>query len=192
MRIFTFLIILMLSSTVTAEGFLYPGDGVTASNSTQQMQDHICLSLMMFLEARSDGEASQMFHGMVTIQRAINPSRWSNSVCGVIIQPSQYESIKAPERQAILKVMRGDFNAIDEYIDKYYKSSPDLNAWYRANDIAYSLINAKSTNGWLDADHFYAPLSLKLRGLRTPDWISLKDVAMIAGDTHFLKTRSIN
>lgn len=180
-------LLLSLSQMTYAEGYTYDGRGVTTNDPVRQMEDHICLAFMMFLEARGDGEASQMFHGMATIQRALNPKRWGTDVCTVIIQPSQYESMKLEERLVIRDVMDGKYESVDQYILENFPKRSDRLAWYNANRIAYHLIIAPDTNGWIDADHFYAPKSLRRRGLRTPDWILEKEVVLVAGDTHFLR-----
>lgn len=178
---------LTFTSATYAEGFVYKGQGVTTNDPTRQMKDHVCLAFMMFLEARGDGEASQMFHGMATIQRALNPKQWSNDVCSVIVEPSQYESMKRAEREVVYSVMMGDMSAVDNYILSRYSKSGDLKIWYNINRIAYHLIISPDTEGWIDADHFYAPESLRRRGLETPDWILKKEVELVAGDTHFLR-----
>jgi len=78
-------------------------------------------------------------------------------------------------------------SAVDNYILSRYSKPGDLKIWYNINRIAYNLIISPDTEGWIDADHFYAPESLRRRGLETPDWILKKEVELIAGDTHFLR-----
>lgn len=182
-------VLLAISGFALGQGFIYKGDGLTTNDPEQQIKDHVCLSLIMFLEARSDGDSSQMFHGMVTVNRALSKTRWKNTVCEVLLEPSQYEPIKDLERETIAKTIAGDLNAIDQYILSQFKSKKDLEVWHSVNDIAFSLITSKNTNGWLEADHFYAPKSLSRRGLKTPNWILSKDTVQVAGDTHFLKTK---
>ena len=191
-RFLIFLIILTFalihSVQSLAESFTYDGHGLTSTSADQELKEHICLSFMIFLEARGDGELSQMFHGMATINRVLNPKRWGDSVCETIIRPSQYESVKSAEQNVIMSVIKGDYNAADDFIITYYNTHDDLNVWYEINQIAYSLITAPRREAeWFDADHFYSPKSLKDRNLPVEDWIYTKELVIVAGTTHFLK-----
>lgn len=179
-------LLVTLSLPVKAESFYYDGKGITAATSLQQMKDHVCLSLTVFLESRGEDESSQMFHGMAIIKRALNRNRFSNTVCGVVTEKSQYEPIKQKEKDAIEKFLLGDLSAIDTYIEDNFNAMKDLDRWYRVNRITYDLITAKDTEGWSDADHFYSPKSLLQRGMSTPAWISEYQVTMVSGDTVFL------
>lgn len=180
------MLLFVFSLSAFAESFSYNGKGVTATTSLQQMQDHICVSLAVFLEARGEDDSSYMFHGMAIINRALNRTRFSNTVCGVVTETAQFEPIKQKERDVIEKLLLGDLSAVDNYIEANFNSAKDLRRWYRINRITYDLITAKDTTGWSEADHFYSPKSLESRGMRVPSWISEYQVTMISGDTVFL------
>lgn len=198
---YTFVLSLLLTAVISflitihkshADGFVYNG-GITSSDPEQQMKDHICLSFMVFLEARGDGETSQLLHAMTGINRALDDKRWSNTVCGVVSEHKQFSSISTLERRALLSVIMGDLNAVDEYIVKNYGAyTLDMKQWYAINEITYSLISAKDRgNDWVYADHFIVPSTIVSNGQGIPDWYYQKDILMIAGKTHFLKTKEV-
>lgn len=172
-----------------AGGFIYDGRGLTTDDPDQQMKDHICLATMVFLEARGDGEHSQLLHGQATINRVLTPRRWRSNVCEVIMQPGQYESI-SPIWVQLIEEVQSDDNpfAIDDYIDQNYLGSKDRLMWRRITHMTYWLITAETrTEDWVDADHFYAPDVLERRGQRVPGWVPAKTLVAVAGTTHFLK-----
>lgn len=183
------IVILLLSIPVKADdGYHFDGEGLTTSDAYQQMLDHVCLSFMIFLEARGDGKLSQVYHGMATINRVLHPNRWGDTVCDVVLQPSQYESIGRVERKVLNKVMQGDIFAADNYIKARWDNPLYLRLWKQINQLAYVLVTTPSTEGnWIDANHFYSPRSLSNRKMTTPRWIKQKELVGIAGDTHFLK-----
>lgn len=190
MRVLVIVLLLMMSSSQVkaTDDFYYDGLGLSTTDAYQQMLDHTCLAMMIFLEARGDGELSQLYHGMATINRVRTPNKWDDNVCAVILQPSQYESIGPIERKVLESVLQGDIYAVDNYIYTKYDKPVYSHIWRRVMRIAYGLIRTTATDAtWIEANHFYSLKSLQMRGLSTPDWIAKKTVVGIAGDTYFLK-----
>lgn len=183
-------ICLLFMSVCHADGFIYSG-GITSDDPEVQLQDHICLSFLVFLEARGEGELSQIYHAMAGVNRALDSKRWSDSICGVLIERGQFESVKEKERLAITSVMNGDTDAIDIYIVNHYlRKRDDIEAWYAINRLTYGIISAKErTDDWLYADHFLVPTIIHRRGKTLPSWYHDKELLSIAGNTHFLKTK---
>lgn len=184
-----YLLILSMVITTSTHAYEYTGKGLTANGSAEiELQEHMCLAFMTFLEARGDGHLSQMFHGMSTINRALNTKRWGLRVCDVLTEPSQYESIHHDQWEVVQAIKANQYHVLDRYIANTFKKRDDIEAWYRINDLTHSLITEPTLpEEWIATDHFYAPKSLQRRNLPVPTWVYEMDVLYIAGNTHFLK-----
>lgn len=175
---------------VSSPHFIYDG-GITSNDPEQQIKDHICISLLVFLEARGESPVTQLHHGMVAINRVLDKSRWPNTICGVLKQKGQFESVKYKEVKVINELMSGNLDAIDKYIvDNYSDSIINIRSWQAINVLTFGLIAIDElTEEWVKADHFLVPEIITERGRKIPMWYHKKDLVTISGTTHFLQTR---
>lgn len=162
--------ILMVIEPVKAEGFDY--DGSTEFKSAdKEMEIHACLSFVVFMESRGDENADHKLISMVAINRANNRS-WSNDVCDIFTEESQFEPIGKVEREVISKIKHGEVFAGLEYVEQHFNTYADMKAYRKIEEITYRVLYLnRDSKDWVHALYFYSPGSLARRGLPTPSWI---------------------
>ena len=97
-------------------------------------EDHFCLAVAIYHEARGEPREGQEAVASVILQRAFVPGRWGNTVCEVV-RPVAFSFVHED----------GGFDPITE---------PD--AWATALEIAM-VVMAEGPDPWLEgADHYHA------------------------------------
>lgn len=125
--------------------------------------EHTCLALNIYHEARSEPTTGQLAVGMVTINR-LNSAKYPNTICGVVWQRKQFSWTK----------------------DGKHDRPSESKAWNEAQRLASYLIHryrnrasvADVTNG---AVYYYA------HHITTPYWADKINVTTIIGDHTFGK-----
>lgn len=187
-RILLMVLVTLLTFNTYSKEYTYDG-GYFYSDTDVQRDDHQCLAMLVFLEARSEGSLSQILHGMTTLNRSKDERRWSNTVCGVLTDKHQFESVKGRERLAVTQLLNGDKEAIFKYITIYYPSAVDRKAWLDILELTYGLITTDELpDEWVSTDHFLVPYIMQSRG-GLPSWYYRLELVMVASNTHFLTTK---
>lgn len=170
-------------------GYIYTGDFVTSRGDDRlEATNHQCLSMVIHLEARNQGRRGVELVGMVTLNRVMD-SRWSDNVCDVISEYSQYEPIVPGMRAIINEIKEGNLFAFQEWVERN-QNRIDREAYFINEHIAYNTMRMHGLDvDWLPILYFYNPHVLSSRGQRQPGWVSRVQLVEVYKDHHFLADR---
>ena len=120
-----------------------------------------CLAMNIYFEARSEPIAGQYAVADVVLNR-VNDARYPNSICEVVLQGPVRESWKTKKDPDLPKEER-KFNPVKHkcqfswYCDGKADKVRDGDAWRKAQEIAYRIVNESKFRGVTESStHYHA------------------------------------
>lgn len=147
-------------------------------------EQHQCLSLIIFLEARGESELGRKLVGRTVLNR-VKSSSYPNDVCSVIAQKSQFEPVKKEVHEVIFKIENGDLFAGLDFIDKF--PNRERNLYLEVEKLSYLLLKKMGWEYWEETTHFVSISSLKERNLPIPEWVGKMNHVVEEGKHTFMR-----
>ena len=120
-----------------------------------------CLAMNIYFEAKSEPIAGQYAVADVVLNR-VNDARYPNSICEVVLQGPVRESWKTKKDPDLPKEER-KFNPVEHkcqfswYCDGKADKVRDGDAWRKAQEIAYRIVNESKFRGVTESStHYHA------------------------------------
>tara|TARA_B100000212_G_scaffold71320_1_gene50228 strand:+ start:889 stop:1509 length:621 start_codon:yes stop_codon:yes gene_type:complete len=120
-----------------------------------------CLAMNIYFEAKSEPIAGQYAVADVVLNR-VNDARYPNSICEVVLQGPVRESWKTKQDPDLPKEQR-KFNPVKHkcqfswYCDGKPDKVRDGDAWRKAQEIAYRIVNESKFRGVTESStHYHA------------------------------------
>ena len=129
-------------------------------------EQHKCMALNIYHEARGEVTEGQIAVAQVTVNR-VQDKRWPNTICDVVYQGKKKPSWKDPERMVMVRDACQFSWYCDGKVDEPIIHEDNIK-WKVAEDIAYQVLAFNKWSGMVEgATHYHADYV-------RPDWAKTK------------------